>query len=393
MCDRMVTCCSREVREIKKFDAYDGMCLAGGLVFFAPVALLVRTQAGVSERQFFLLQALLSGIVAVCEIPTGRLTDRIGYRNSLIVSQSLLLTARLLLTAAFLARSLPLFVLEAVAEGLAACFASGTDSAYLYARYGEEAYLVKSAHAANFGTAGFLLSTAAYAALYRFFSLKGLLFATVLSGAAGLLFSVFLRREPPQARRRERARLAKLLCDRRALLFTALLAAFSVAWLLINFFYVEKLQDCWIPLGWMTAVIFVYSAVQMLAEPIIRLLKRRRATHLTVRFGLLSGVALLLFGRLRAAWLVLPFMAVLPLLLDLASFHLEEQQNRLIDALRIGSDRATALSVMNVGVSLVETLSLFASSLLVAVGASWCFCLCGVLLILGAIGIFYQKSV
>ena len=30
-------------------DAYDGMCFFGGLVFFAPVALLVRTQAGISE--------------------------------------------------------------------------------------------------------------------------------------------------------------------------------------------------------------------------------------------------------------------------------------------------------------------------------------------------------
>ena len=42
------------------WDAYDGMCFFGGLVFFAPVALLIRTQAEVTEAQFFLLQALLS---------------------------------------------------------------------------------------------------------------------------------------------------------------------------------------------------------------------------------------------------------------------------------------------------------------------------------------------
>ncbi|MEI3103119.1 MAG: hypothetical protein V8S97_02675 [Oscillospiraceae bacterium] len=63
-------------------DAYDGMSLCGGLVFFAPVALLVRTQAGISETQFFLLQALLSGIIALGELPTGHLTDRMGYRRS-----------------------------------------------------------------------------------------------------------------------------------------------------------------------------------------------------------------------------------------------------------------------------------------------------------------------
>ena len=37
---------------LRKMDAYDGMSLCGGLVFFAPVALLVRTQAGISETSW-----------------------------------------------------------------------------------------------------------------------------------------------------------------------------------------------------------------------------------------------------------------------------------------------------------------------------------------------------
>ena len=104
-----------------KVDAYDGMCFFGGLVFFAPLALLVRTQAGISEGQFFLLQVLLSAVIALGELPTGYLTDRIGYCSSLILSQLLLLTARGTLLAAYLFRSLPLFVLEAVIEGISAC--------------------------------------------------------------------------------------------------------------------------------------------------------------------------------------------------------------------------------------------------------------------------------
>ena len=73
------------------------VCLFGGLVFFAPVALLVRTQAGVSESEFFLLQALLSCITALGEVPFGHITDKIGYKNSLILYQALLLIARALL--------------------------------------------------------------------------------------------------------------------------------------------------------------------------------------------------------------------------------------------------------------------------------------------------------
>ena len=124
-----------------KFDSYDGVCFLNGLVFFAPVALLVRTQAGVSEHVFFILQALLSGVIFLGEIPTGFITDKIGYRKSLILAQVLLLGARSLLLAAFVSRSLVLFVVEAVVEGIAACFTSGTGSAYLYNLYGEQQVL------------------------------------------------------------------------------------------------------------------------------------------------------------------------------------------------------------------------------------------------------------
>ena len=373
-------------------DAYDGMSLCGGLVFFAPVALLVRTQAGISETQFFLLQALLSGIIALGELPTGHLTDRMGYRRSLILAQLLLLAARGLLLAAFLLRSLPLFVAEALVEGISACLSSGTASGYLYALYGESDYLPKAAHAANFGTAGFLLSTAAYALLYRYFGLTGLLAATVLAGAAGLVCSLFLRREPRAAVPEHRSQstmwgqLGKIFRDRQALLLTALLSMFSVAWLLVNFFYAEKLADCGIPLTWLSAIIITYSAGQMLAEPIIRLCAGKSRSRLTAIFCLLCGGGLAAFGWLRTPWAAVPLMVLLPLLLDLASFYLEERQNHLIDRLDADRDRAAALSAMNIGVNLAEIASLFASSLLAALGIGWCFALCGGLLLLGALG-------
>lgn len=373
-------------------DAYDGMSLCGGLVFFAPVALLVRTQAGISETQFFLLQALLSGIIALGELPTGHLTDRMGYRRSLILAQLLLLAARGLLLAAFLLRSLPLFVAEALVEGISACLSSGTASAYLYAMYGESDYLPKAAHAANFGTAGFLLGTAAYALLYRYFGLTGLLAATVLAGAAGFVCFLFLRREPRAAVPEHRGQstmwgqLGKIFRDRQALLLTALLSMFSVAWLLVNFFYAEKLADCGIPLTWLSAIIITYSAGQMLAEPIIRLCAGKSRSRLTAIFCLLCGGGLAAFGWLRTPWAAVPLMVLLPLLLDLASFYLEERQNHLIDRLDAGRDRAAALSAMNIGVNLAEIASLFASSLLAALGIGWCFALCGGLLLLGALG-------
>ena len=96
------------------------------------------------------------------------------------MAQVLLLGARSLLLAAFVSRSLVLFVVEAVVEGIAACFTSGTGSAYLYALYGENGYLAKTAHAGNFGTAGFIISTVAYAGIYKISGMEGLLITTVV---------------------------------------------------------------------------------------------------------------------------------------------------------------------------------------------------------------------
>ena len=374
-----------------KIDAYDGMSFFGGLVFFAPVALLVRTQAGIGERQFFLLQVLLSAVIALGELPAGYLTDRIGYRSSLIISQLLLLAARGMLLAAYLTRSLALFVLEAVIEGISACLSSGTGSAYLYAVCGADGYLPKTAHAANFGTAGFLLSTASYAAIYHYFDLKGLLIATVLSGTAGFACALFLRRDAHAgtaktcAEKPDLSPLRILLHDRRARRFTLLLSLFSVAWLLVNFFYAEILKQCDVPLTWLSAIIIAYSLAQMLAEPLIYLCRRYAKQKLTIFFCLLSAAALLGLGLLHSPWLLILMMILLPLLLDLAAFYVEEQQNRLIDTLEMEDGRAAALSAMNIGVNLMEILSLFASSIFVAAGIGWCFGLCGVLLVLCAV--------
>lgn len=379
-------------------DAYDGMSFFGGLVFFAPVALLARTRAGISEGQFFLLQVLLSAVIALGELPTGHLTDRVGYRSSLILSRLLLLTARGALLAAYLLRSLPLFALEAVIEGVAACLASGTDSAYLYALWGEDEYLPKTARAANFGAAGFLLSTVSYAAIYHRFDLKGLLIATVISGAAGFVCALFLRGDVHGSAagiRGEKANLSqllRLLRDRRARQFTALLSLFSVAWLLVNFFYAEILARRGVPLVWLSAIIVGYSLAQMLAEPLIHLRGRFAKREPAAFFCLLGGAVLLGLGCLRRPWVLLLMMVFLPLFLDLAAFCVEEQQNRLIDTLALGNDRAAALSLMNMGVNLVEILSLFASSFLVAAGIGWCFCLCGAFLMLGAWRLYGGKS-
>lgn len=367
-----------------KFDSYDGVCFLNGLVFFAPVALLVRTQAGVSEHIFFLLQALLSGVIFLGEIPTGFITDKIGYRKSLILAQVLLLGARSLLLAAFVSRSLVLFVVEAVVEGIAACFTSGTGSAYLYALYGENGYLAKTAHAGNFGTAGFIISTVAYAGIYKISGMEGLLITTVVMDIIAVVCSFFLRSESSKAviADRKEVQILAIFKNKKAFLFVISLAIFSIAWLLINFFYVVKLENCGLPVECMSLIILSYSAVQMLAEPILGKLSdgkngKSGREKLPAVTATTAGVAFLLFGVIKFRAAVLLLMLILPLLLNLPEYLLMDLENQFVDETECGSQRAATLSVLNMGVNLVEILTLSASAFLTKIGIQWCFVFVG----------------
>ena len=379
-----------------KFDSYDGVCFLNGLVFFAPVALLVRTQAGVSEHIFFLLQALLSGVIFLGEIPTGFITDKIGYRKSLIWAQVLLFGARSLLLAAFVSRSLALFVVEAVVEGIAACFTSGTGSAYLYALYGENGYLAKAAHAGNFGTAGFIISTVAYAGIYKISGMEGLLITTVVMDIIAVVCSFFLRSESSKAviADRKEVQILAIFKNKKAFLFVISLAIFSIAWLLINFFYVVKLENCGLPVECMSLIILSYSAVQMLAEPILGKLsdgkngKSGRKKLLAVT-AVTAGVAFLLFGVIKFRAAVLLLMLILPLLLNLPEYLLMDLENQFVDETECGSQRAATLSVINMGVNLVEILTLSASAFLTKIGIQWCFVFVGCFLM--AIALLFAR--
>ena len=375
-----------------KFDSYDGVCFLNGLVFFAPVALLVRTQAGVSEHVFFLLQALLSGVIFLGEIPTGFITDKIGYRKSLILAQVLLLGARSLLLAAFVSRSLVLFVVEAVVEGIAACFTSGTGSAYLYALYGENGYLAKTAHAGNFGTAGFIISTVAYAGIYKISGMEGLLITTVVMNIIAVVCSFYLRSESSKTviADRKEVQILAVFKNKKAFLFVISLAIFSIAWLLINFFYVEKLENCGLPVEWMSLIILSYSAVQMLAEPILGKLSdgkngKSSREKLPAVTAAAAGVAFLLFGVVKFRAAVLLLMLILPLLLNLPEYFLMNLENQFVDEAECGSQRAATLSVLNMGVNLVEILTLSASAFLTKIGIQWCFVFVGCFLMVIAL--------
>ena len=358
-----------------------------GLVFFAPVSLLVRTSAGVTVSQFFLLQAAVSCTVLAAELPAGRLTDRIGYRSTIVLCEGGFLLARALLLAAFLRCSLPLFVLEAAVEGLAVSFESGTRSAYLYLTTPPEVYLTRTARVENWGTAGFIASTVCYAGLYAVWGLTGLLAATVCTSALAFLSALTLPQEPahaasPAAEMRPAAGLLRALRGRKALVLIAALAAVSMGQLLVNFFYADKLLACGLREEWMTPLILGYSALGLLCEPVLARIPAGRQAAALAGFFLSAGAAMTGLGAVRAAGPAVGLMLALPLLLRVPACLLERFENDLVDELGEGGRRAELLSAFNMSGSAFEVAFLVGSAALAAAGPAVCFGAAGLALIL-----------
>ena len=221
--------------------------------------------------------------------------------------------------------------------------------------------------------------------------MKGLLITTVVANIAAVACSFFLRSERSKTviADRKEVQILTVFKNKKAFLFVISLAIFSIAWLLINFFYVEKLENCGLPVEWMSLIILIYSAVQMLAEPILGKLsagkngKSGREKLLAVT-AVTAGVAFLLFGVIKFRAAVLLLMLILPLLLNLPEYLLMDLENQFVDETECGSQRAATLSVLNMGVNLVEMLTLSASAFLTKIGIQWCFVFVGCFLMVAA---------
>ena len=237
-----------------KTDALDLTSLLNGLVFFSPVSLLVRTTAGISLSQFFILQAIMATMVLLTEIPLGKLTDRIGYKSTLVLYQIALLISRTCLLLAHVSCNYSLFILQAILEGTAASFSSGTQSGYIYIMFSKEHYAEKSAHVANYGTVGFFASTLAYAVLYTLIGIKGLLLATIAANLVAVFTSLKIPKETVQPRSETRQKknipYPQLFQQKKIWMLLMILAALNIGRILINFFYAEKLQLCGINETW-----------------------------------------------------------------------------------------------------------------------------------------------
>lgn len=375
------------MKQIWKLEAVE---LLNGLVFFSPVSLLVRTMAGISLSEFFVLQAILSFVILIFEIPTGAITDRIGYKNSIVLSQILLLFSRGLLFIGFITGSLWIFIIEAIIEGISACFISGTKNAYLYSASEESEYATLLAKVTNFGTAGFLISTVSYVVLYNMGGIIALLIATIITCAFAIPFTVSLEKEK-EVKNKEYAVKVKIVDffkDRIVLAVVLFAAVLSICGLVINFFYVDRLIEIGINERWMSMIIILYSLFQMLAERILNAVSEKKYNLLMLLCSVAVGGMMIIFALANAKLIIVAIMVIMPLFLDIPIYIQDELINSYIDKHEQQERRATILSVINMSGNILEIVFLLASAYIAGIGISLCYIVTAILIVLFGIIVF-----
>ncbi len=249
------------------------------LVFFAPVALLVRTRCGIDSHQIFILQAILSLAIFCFEIPCGFLTDKIGYKKTIVLSQFFLCAVRLIF---LLGGNFFMFAFAAILESFSYCFESGTMDSYMYKIYNEENFMVKSAVMGNWATAGFIVSTILFIPMNKFLGLEALILWTLVGHTLALVASFFLpdekrfsalpkeKQESSKQVLRSMGVFIKKILTKQMILVFFFTSFLSLGVFIINFFYIVKLEEIGISDEWMSGIILAYSSIELLSPFILK---------------------------------------------------------------------------------------------------------------------------
>lgn len=342
----------------KNFKFIEIMFFFSGIVFYAPVAMLVRTGRGISISEFLILQAIVSFSILFFEIPLGCLTDRIGYKYSMILSSFFILVARFFL---LFANSFYVFAFESFLEGIYFAFSSGTISSYLYVIFGEENFAKRSSILQNFSNVGFIVSTVGFFFINKYMNIDYLIMYTIFANITSLIFCFLIPKEKSLEETEEinKNYILKLL-NKNTFKFIILNSILSLSTILINFFYVVIIEKIGLKSENLMFVILAYTFFELLAYKIIEIFNEKNLTRNTFIFSIICGVLFLVIPFLKT-YVVLVFMVLLPLMLSVLGTYVEKLENMYVDTIK-SNKRASLLSIFSMGANGMDVCFLFVSS-------------------------------
>lgn len=201
-----------------------------GLVFYGAFSVIFRESRGLELSNILLLESIFVILMLIFEVPWGMIGDKIGYKNTLVISFGLFLLSKIVF---YYSYSFFGFLMESVIAAIAISGISGCDSALLYSSIdkseSDKAFGIYGA----MGTAGFLVSSLISGILVRY-SIDLLAFATIISYAVAFLLSLTLKdinkdKEPEHDEKNESVlkSLKMAIANKRIIVFVIAVAVLS----------------------------------------------------------------------------------------------------------------------------------------------------------------------
>lgn len=201
-----------------------------GLVFYGAFSVIFRESRGLELSNILLLESIFVILMLIFEVPWGMIGDKIGYKNTLVISFGLFLLSKIVF---YYSYSFFGFLMESVIAAIAISGISGCDSALLYSSIdkseSDKAFGIYGA----MGTAGFLVSSLISGILVRY-SIDLLAFVTIISYAVAFLLSLTLKdinkdKEPEHDEKNESVlkSLKMAIANKRIIVFVIAVAVLS----------------------------------------------------------------------------------------------------------------------------------------------------------------------
>ena len=346
-----------------------GFC--NGMVLYAPVAILVRLNKGVSLSWFFYLQAILSFLIFLLEIPSGILTDKIGYKKSLILNQILLCLCKLIFLIGF---GVTFFLLETFIEAIAATFSSGTIDAYIHSfcDSDNDLYTQEKAKFIAFGSTGFIVSTIFVSLI---FSIIGLIFLSISPNE----IQVIENGENPV----KKIKLIEIVKNSNSnlLVFLILNSLIGLSFIIINFMYILKIASAGLSEELITPIILIYTAGDLIIPYFFKMTEKYSNRILFISTSAICSLIFIIFALLNNLFILIP-MVVLPFILSIISTLLDKMENSFINKIHLENQRATILSILNMGNNFLEIIFLFSSALLTSYNQNFIYLSMGIVFFL-----------
>ncbi|MDE7284448.1 MAG: MFS transporter [Lachnospiraceae bacterium] len=353
-----------------------------GMVFYSSIATLYRQAAGISIFQITLIESISLVLSLAFEIPWGVLADRIGYRRTMIICNTLFFISKIIF---WKSQSFADFLLERVLLAIVASGISGVDTSILYLSCSEDDSQRAFGIYGSLGTAGLLSSAAIYTVFIKE-NYRAAGFLTVISYGIAAILNFGLK-EVKATGKDERTSfghsltiLKETLYNKSLLLLIAGVALlYEVNQTITVFFNQLQYKKAGMSARLISGVYILMTLsglVSVFSAPLTKKLKPRF-------FGAML-FAICSFACLMLAFTENPFISVLGVLLisictSLMSPLGTELQNKAITA----TDRATALSMSTLIMDLLAVFTNLVFGKLAEFDLSAAMCLGGILCILG----------